>query len=301
MTPTAYSDLPDLSARPGGRRGAVALRRQPGRRDAAGELSPAGRAVGGRSGAGGRRTAGRRPGAGAVPHRTHARFPMTATLSPDPGPYPKATMPPLDARAPRPPAVQLRRGIVMAVTMGGASLVAGALAWAFVLQPGLRAQTHAARQDASIPTSGEGSAEQSGVTGGPSTYAQLNQLPPPRLLGKPPADTAPAPVRLPLHAGPAVRRQDLGGGRPRLQPFLRGRRAQPHRTGRGTCGHARCGEARRLCGGRYNTHELLAAQPLRGEGRGRRAGDPAHRHRHLAAWPGGCGRLGERLRFHHRA
>lgn len=105
---------------------------------------------------------------------------MTATVSPDPAP--KATMPPLDARAPRPPIVRLRRGVVVGLTMGGASLVAGALAWAFVLQPALRAQAHAAPRDPSSPTSGEVRPSER-VTGGPSTYAQLDQLPAPRRLG----------------------------------------------------------------------------------------------------------------------
>ena len=98
-------------------------------------------------------------------------------------PRPKAPMPPLDARAPRPAVARLRKGVVTGLVMSGAGLVAGALAWAFVVQPELRARA----QDAKVAAR---SAEARGavrpsevVTDAPATYAQLNRLPEPRRLG----------------------------------------------------------------------------------------------------------------------
>ena len=64
-----------------------------------------------------------------------------------PGPQdPSASAPPptkeaapgLNARAPRPHAVRLRKSVVQAIVIGGAVLVSGSLAWAFVVQPELR-------------------------------------------------------------------------------------------------------------------------------------------------------------------
>jgi type IV secretion system protein VirB10 len=51
----------------------------------------------------------------------------------------KAPAPELWSRAPRPAAIRLRRSAVRLVALGGAGLVAGALTWAFVVQPELRA------------------------------------------------------------------------------------------------------------------------------------------------------------------
>lgn len=50
----------------------------------------------------------------------------------------KAPPPGLSMRAPRPPAVRLRKSVVQTIIIGGAALVSGALAWAFVVQPELR-------------------------------------------------------------------------------------------------------------------------------------------------------------------
>jgi hypothetical protein len=50
----------------------------------------------------------------------------------------KAPPPGLDLRAPRPRAVRLRKSVVQAMVVGGAVLVSGSLAWAFVVQPELR-------------------------------------------------------------------------------------------------------------------------------------------------------------------
>jgi type IV secretion system protein VirB10 len=106
---------------------------------------------------------------------------MSAQFPPDPGaPRPKAVLPGLDTRAPRPPVVRLRRGVVVGLTLAGAGLVGGALAWAFVVQPDLRAHAHATPPDAA--TDGAGDVRPSDeVAQAPATYGRL---PAPRGLGK---------------------------------------------------------------------------------------------------------------------
>lgn len=111
---------------------------------------------------------------------------MTATSpsAPDPGaPRPKAPMPPLDARAPRPPVVRLRKGVVAGAVMAASGLLAGALAWAFVVQPELRARAHDARLEhrAAEPRGSVRPSE--AITAGPATYADLGRLPEPRTRG----------------------------------------------------------------------------------------------------------------------
>ncbi|MDO9077086.1 MAG: TrbI/VirB10 family protein [Brevundimonas sp.] len=51
---------------------------------------------------------------------------------------PKEPAPGLNTRAARPQAVRLRKSVVQAFVIGGAVLVSGSLAWAFVVQPELR-------------------------------------------------------------------------------------------------------------------------------------------------------------------
>lgn len=67
---------------------------------------------------------------------------MTAPIDTEmPGtetPLPKAPAPGLSARAARPPVVRLRKSVVQIIVIGGAVLVSGSLAWAFVIQPELR-------------------------------------------------------------------------------------------------------------------------------------------------------------------
>jgi len=66
-------------------------------------------------------------------------------------PPPKEPAPGLALRAARPKAIRLRKSAVQAVVIGGALLVSGSLAWAFVVQPELRdnarARAAGARQD----------------------------------------------------------------------------------------------------------------------------------------------------------
>ena len=54
-------------------------------------------------------------------------------------PLSKEPAPRLALRAARPKAIRLRKSAVQAVVIGGALLVSGSLAWAFVVQPELRA------------------------------------------------------------------------------------------------------------------------------------------------------------------
>jgi type IV secretion system protein VirB10 len=109
---------------------------------------------------------------------------MTATVSGGPEiPRPKAPMPPLDTRAPRPAIVRLRRGVVVGVVMAAAGLMGGSLAWAFVVQPELRAHARDARL-AARPSDTRGTVRPSAkVTDAPATYGDLDRLPEPRRLG----------------------------------------------------------------------------------------------------------------------
>lgn len=103
---------------------------------------------------------------------------------------PKVALPPLDARAPRPTVLRLRRGALVALILAGAGLVGGSLAWAFVLQPELRARAHDARLgDAAREVHGAVRPSEV-VTDGPATYAQLDRLPEPRTIGPHKAEAA---------------------------------------------------------------------------------------------------------------
>lgn len=126
------------------------------------------------------------------------------------GPTPKTPMPPLETRAPRPPVVRLRKGVVAGAVMAASGLVAGSLAWAFVVQPELRARAHEARLEGR-PSEVRGAVRPSDrVTDAPATYADLDRLPEPRRLGGQPesatsqptvANRAAAPQRRPAADG----------------------------------------------------------------------------------------------------
>jgi type IV secretion system protein VirB10 len=97
-------------------------------------------------------------------------------------PRPKTTLPPLDARAPRPAVARLRKGVAVAAVMSGAGLVAAALAWSFVVKPELRARAQVQRAAAATSDPAGAVRPSETVTGGPATYAQIEGLPPPRGL-----------------------------------------------------------------------------------------------------------------------
>ena len=67
----------------------------------------------------------------------------TPPRSDPPDPAPKEPAPALSMRAPRPAAVRLRKSVVQTLVIGAAVLVSGSLAWAFVVQPELRAAARA--------------------------------------------------------------------------------------------------------------------------------------------------------------
>lgn len=107
-------------------------------------------------------------------------------------PRPKEPMAPLDTRAPRPRIVRLRRSIVTVAVMSACGLFAGSLAWAFIVEPGLRERAQALKVEARA-ADGQGAVRPSElVTDKPATYGQLDQLPPPRRLGAQPDPAKPA-------------------------------------------------------------------------------------------------------------
>ncbi len=98
---------------------------------------------------------------------------------------PKASAPDLDGRAPRPPVVRLR-GAMVKLVVGGAGLVlAGALTWAFVVQPELRAASRARATEGRDDDVRRAVRPAEQVTDQPATY---DRLPPPR--GEPAAEPA---------------------------------------------------------------------------------------------------------------
>lgn len=118
----------------------------------------------------------------------------------------KAPTPELAIRAPRPKAVRLRAGVVKAVVMAGGVLVAGALAWAFIVQPELRASARGKAAETREAAASRGVRPTERVTDQPASY---DHLPPPRSLAlQTPAASEPAaaPGRSTqaAHPGPAV-------------------------------------------------------------------------------------------------
>ena len=126
----------------------------------------------------------------------------------------KTPPPGLSMRAPRPPATRLRRSAVQAVVIGGAVLVSGSLAWAFVIQPELRDNARA-RAAERREDEARGVVRPAGtVTDQPATY---DRLPAPRTAIEPEPETeAVAP-----HRAEPVRAQGGDYG-PRSTPRERG-------------------------------------------------------------------------------
>lgn len=100
---------------------------------------------------------------------------MTAPQGPG-SPLPKEPVH-LSLRALRPPVVRLRKSVVHVMVLGGGVLVAGSLAWAFVVQPELRANAQA-RAGEDRPDAAAGVVRPAeAVTRQPASY---DRLPPPR-------------------------------------------------------------------------------------------------------------------------
>jgi type IV secretion system protein VirB10 len=105
---------------------------------------------------------------------------------------PKEAAPSLDARAPRPRAVRLRRSAVSAVVLGAAALLSGSLAWAFIVKPEMRAEARDRPREGRDPASPGTVRAGEVITDQPASYDRLapagDALPEPRLFAQ--ADTA---------------------------------------------------------------------------------------------------------------
>ena len=89
----------------------------------------------------------------------------------------KAPAPGLDARAARPQAVRLRKSVVQMMVIGGAVLVSGSLAWAFVIQPEMRDAARIRKAEAREDSVRGSVRPTEAVTDQPATY---DRLPEPR-------------------------------------------------------------------------------------------------------------------------
>ena len=136
---------------------------------------------------------------------------MTDFGKPDPAAEalrPKEPAPGLSLRAPRPPVIRLRKSVVQAVVMGGAVLVSGSLAWAFVVQPELRAGAQA-RAAEKKPEKGRGLVRPTDIiTRQPSSY---DRLPEPRGSAAP--EEADPVLAAPVSAYPAQTYRPLSAPR----------------------------------------------------------------------------------------
>lgn len=108
----------------------------------------------------------------------------------DPAVAPKGSAPDLDGRAPRPPVVRLRSSMVKLVVGGAGLVLAGALTWAFVVQPELREVSRARAADVRDDETRRAVRPAEQVTDQPATY---DRLPPPRSEAA--AGPAESPVR----------------------------------------------------------------------------------------------------------
>jgi len=144
---------------------------------------------------------------------------MSAEVEPEvtaSAPAAKEPPPTLAARAPRPRVVRLRRSVAQGAALGAAALLAGALTWAFVIQPELRASARA--RTAEVRTDqGRGPVRPAEiVTDRPASYDRLaeGQLPDPRTLG--PARPPAPPARLSASHAPRERPARYPGSGPVL-------------------------------------------------------------------------------------
>lgn len=138
---------------------------------------------------------------------------MSAEPEPEATPTaPPAKEPPptLAARAPRPRVVRLRRSVAQGAALGAAALLAGALTWAFVIQPQLRAGARARTAEVRTDQARGPVRPAEIVTNQPASYDRLaeGQLPAARTLG-PGAAKAPAPPA--KVAAPRALRERSGG------------------------------------------------------------------------------------------
>lgn len=174
---------------------------------------------------------------------------------------PKAPPPELPLRAARPPAVRLRRSAVQLTVLSAAGLLATSLAWAFVVQPELRA--NAREQSAESRDEARGHVRPSDrVTEQPASYDRLGEgaLPAPRTLGDAPAAEPQAPQ---APASPPPRIPASTGGQPPARSISAEARESGlfFASGLGAAGRpaqaAGPGPAQADYGAMYNGHDLL--------------------------------------------
>ena len=128
------------------------------------------------------------------------------------------TVPPgLSMRAPRPPATRLRKSVVQTIVIGGAVLVSGSLAWAFVVQPELRDSARAKAAEAREDEVRGVVRPAETVTDQPATY---DRLPEPRTASP---DEAVDRARVAPPAAPVQTRDDFA---PRPAPRAQGQSPQ---------------------------------------------------------------------------
>lgn len=118
---------------------------------------------------------------------------------PQAAPRPKVPPPPLLGRSPSPRAARIRKPVVQAMGGAAALLLAGSLAWAFVVQPELRAAALERKGERALDDHGGAVRPADGVVEQPATYDRLpaDQLPPPRIGEREPAPGAPTPLAAP--------------------------------------------------------------------------------------------------------
>jgi type IV secretion system protein VirB10 len=136
--------------------------------------------------------------------------PTSPSIASPPGLAPKTAPPPLETRAPRPAAVRVRRSVVALAVLSAAGLLAGAFAWAFVIEPELLAEARGRDRDPAAQGSERAVRPAEAITDGPASYGALDRLPPPRGLGDgttrpaPAAGGAPARVATPDYGAPGA-------------------------------------------------------------------------------------------------
>lgn len=114
-------------------------------------------------------------------------------------PLAKEPAPGLSMRAPRPPVVRLRKSVVQAIVIGGAVLVSASLAWAFVIQPDMRANARE-RAEAARDDETRGSVRPTDVvTDQPASY---DRLPDPRTARTDPVEAVDETARSAATANP---------------------------------------------------------------------------------------------------
>ncbi len=179
-------------------------------------------------------------------------------------PKPKEPVPDLSLRAPRPSVMRLRKSMVHLVVLSGAVLISGSLAWAFVVQPELRAKAQGRLADGRSTDARGPIRAAEVITRQPSSY---DRLPEPRL---PERDAAPS-----LEAAPVSGARD-----PDWRP-------PPPRSAEMSAADqaVRSGLFFEAQGAGRSPPDVQAAAPLRGEGTATSQGVESGYSRHVLTAP----------------